>query len=329
MTIPRLLSAFTALVLFMLLFFGAESTLDHRSHKLFWNLGHIPLFMLLSYFLITPPSPLAVRSFKYQCLAVACFTFLLGGLIEVAQLGVGRNMDAADLARNGMGAFLGLTLLSPGRLSLNRFYRHSLQALALALLTIAGLPFTMALYDERQAIKDWPVLANFEQAGEINRWSTTGDAHISIDSTVARDGIQSLKVELGTSRYAGASLDFFPEDWSGQQGLSIHLYNPTAKLLIVTCRIHDKQHSQSIEQQANDRFNQSYELQQGWNKIMIKTQDLASAPSERLMDIRRIDRLEIFVSALASPTTLYIDHIYLATAPVYSHRSSPLSGPDL
>ncbi len=240
----------------------------------------------------------------------------------MVQLGIGRSMDAADLAKNGIGALLGLAFLSPGRFSLNRFYRHSLQALALTLLSIVSLPFAMALYDEYQAIKDWPVLANFEQAGEISRWSTTGDAHISIDSTVARDGTQSLKVELGTSRYAGASMEFFPEDWSAQQGLIIHLYNPTSKLSIVTCRIQDKKHNQSIE----DRFNQSYELQQGWNKIIIKTQDLASAPSERLMDIREIDRLELFVSALASPTTLYIDHIYLTPTPGYSHRSSPPPG---
>ena len=176
MKIHRVFSLLVTLTLFILLFMGGGGEeLKLRSGNHFWNLGHIPLFMLFSYFLLTAPSPLAARSFKQQCVVVVSFTFLLGVAIELVQLGVGRSMDSVDLLRNGVGALLGLAFLSPGRLSLSRFSRHSLQAMALILLTAAAPPFAVALFDERQAIKNWPVLSNFEQASEIGRWSTVGE----------------------------------------------------------------------------------------------------------------------------------------------------------
>jgi VanZ family protein len=318
----RVISFLAALVLFTLLFIGGENELTIRSRNLFWNLGHIPLFLILSYFMLTPPSPLATRSFNQQCLAVIGFTFLLGGFIEVAQLSVNRSMELADLARNGVGALLALVFFAPGRCSLSGFLRHGLQTVALILLIFASLPWAIALYDEQQAVKNWPVLASFEHTMELNRWSTTGDAHLSLDSTVAKDGMHSMKVEFGTSRYAGASLNYFPGDWSAQQQLAIHLYNPAKQPLTVTCRIQDKTHSLSIEQPHNDRFNQSYQLQPGWNQINITLQDLAKAPSDRLMDIRQIHRLVIFVSALTSPAILYIDNIYLAAPPTHNPGQS-------
>jgi VanZ family protein len=148
MKIHRIFSLLAMLILFTLLFIsGGGEDLKLRSHNHFWNLGHIPLFMLLSYFLLTPPSPLAPRSFKQQCLVVVSFTFLLGVLIELMQFGVGRSMDSADLLKNGVGSLLGLAFLSPGRLSLSRFNHLSLLAIALILLTAAALPFATALFD--------------------------------------------------------------------------------------------------------------------------------------------------------------------------------------
>lgn len=308
----RVFGFLAAFILFTLLFIGGEDKLTTRSYDLFWDLGHIPLFLLLSYFLLTAPSALAKRSFTQQCLVVIGFTFLLGVLIEVIQLRVGRSMDPTDLARNGIGALLALVFFAPGRRSLGRLSLHSLQAVGLILLIAASLPLAMALYDERQAIKEWPLLASFEQAREINRWSSIGNSRLSLDSTIAWQGIQSMKVEMGTSKYAGASLDYFPGNWSTHKELTLHLYNPAQQALTITCRVHDETHSQSIKQHFNDRFNQSYTLNPGWNQLTISLQDLASAPSNRLMDTQRIASLIIFVSDLDRPTTLYIDEVYLA-----------------
>ena len=312
MKIHRIFVLFATLVLFALLFVGGMDDGAMRSLREFWNLGHIALFLVLGYLLLTPPSPVATRTFTIQFLAVISFALLLGGLIELVQARIGRDMSLIDVTRDGIGALLSLVFLAPQRLSLSVTARRSLQASALLLLTWTCTPFAIALWDENQAIKDWPELARFESSLELGRWSSTGATRLSIDSTVALKGDHAMRVELGTSKYAGASLDYFPRDWSAYERLVINLYNPATSPLTVTCRIHDRAHSQSRIQQHNDRFNHSYELKPGWNQITISLQELANAPTGRSMNTRLIDGLQIFVSELASPATIYIDEIYLA-----------------
>jgi len=322
LNIRRIFVLFTTLALFALLFVGGPDGNAERSLREFWNLGHIGLFLALGYLMLSPPSPLARRTFTMQFLAVVSLTLLLGGLVELVQSRIGRDMDLVDMARNSVGALLSLAFLAPGRLSLARTARHSLQATALLLLAGTSTPFAMAVWDEEQALKEWPELANFESSLELGRWSSTGATRLSIDNTVALKGGHAMRVELGTSKYAGASLDYFPRDWSAYERLIINLYNPAASQLTVTCRIHDRAHSQSSVQEFSDRFNRTYQLMPGWNQITISLQDLANAPTGRSMDTQLIDGLQIFVSGLASPATIYIDDIYLADpAPVIPDES--------
>ena len=53
------------------------------------------------------------------------------------------------------------------------------QVLSATLVAMAFLPLTTAILDEITALKQFPVLANFESRFEIDRW--TGDADFSID----------------------------------------------------------------------------------------------------------------------------------------------------
>ena len=322
MKIHRAFVLFVTLVLFALLFFGGVDEGAVRSLREFWNLGHIALFLVLGYLLLTPPSPLATRTFTMQFLAVVSFAFLLGGLIELVQARIGRDMSLIDVTRDGIGALLSLAFLAPQRLSLSVTARRSLQASVLLLLAWACTPFAMALWDENQANKHWPELANFESSMELGRWSSTGAARLSIDDTVSLKGGHAMRIELSTSKYSGASLDYFPRDWSAYERLIINLYNPAANPMTVTCRIHDRIHSQSRIQQYKDRFNRTYQLNPGWNQITISLQELANAPAGRSMNTQLIDGLQIFVSGLASPATIYIDEIYLAD-PVPTFQDGP------
>ena len=113
MKIPRKLVLLATLALFVMLFVGGTDDGATRSFREFWNLGHIALFLALGYLLLAPPSPLATRTFSVQCLVVISFTFLLGGLVEVVQAGIGRDMDLIDMARNSIGALLSLVFLAP------------------------------------------------------------------------------------------------------------------------------------------------------------------------------------------------------------------------
>ena len=322
MKIGRIASLAIALVLFILLFTAGPEDNAPRSLQQFWNLGHIVLFFTLGFLLLNPPSPIAARSFALQCLVLISFTLLLGASIELVQARIGRDMDLADMARNSVGALLSLAFVAPARLSLPGLARHGLQLISVLVLTAACLPFALDLWDEQRALQAWPELASFEHSAALTRWSATGQSKLSVDGTSNPEGRQALRVELGTSAYAGASLDYFPGDWSAYQQLVMTIFNPRSSPLKITCRIHDQAHSRAAHQDHSDRFNQSYQLQPGWNRINISMQAVASAPVGRTMDMQHIDNLQLFVSDLASAAVIYIGPVYLAVPLPTKHGKS-------
>lgn len=298
-------------MLLVLLFLGGTTDVNSRSIQAFWNLGHIALFLSLGYLLLTPPSALAGYSFGKQAVIILCLALVLGGVVELIQATIGRSMDYADIARNTVGAILALVFFAPSRHALAKPARLTLQTLSLILFAGASTPFALAVWDEQRALTQWPVLANFEDRVQLSRWSSTGDARLSIAKPAANRTRPTMKVDFGTSQYAGANLDYFPRDWSYYQQLTIEIYNPATSPLKITCRIHDRLHSLSTAQQHEDRFNRSYQLQPGWNEINITMQALLAAPSQRPMDIESINNLQLFVSRLDSNATVYIGRIYL------------------
>jgi VanZ family protein len=298
-------------MLFVLLFVSGTTDTASRSMAAFWNLGHIALFMVLSYLLLTPPSPLAAHPFGRQSLILLCFTLVLGGLIEFVQGSIGRDMDLADMARNTIGSLLGLVCFAPSYRALARSARLALQALALCLLAASVSPLALAVWDEQRALKQWPVLVDFADAVQLSRWSTVGDTRLSIARPEAGATQQAMKVDFGTTKYAGASFDYFPGDWSGYQHLSIDIFNPAAAAVKISCRVHDRLHSRASTQLHEDRFNHSYLLQPGWNQLNISIKQLLAAPASRPMDIQAIDSLQLFVAGRQSTLTVYVGRLSL------------------
>ena len=60
-----------------------------------------------------------------------------------------------------------------------------------------------------------------------------------------------------------------------------------AWIFVITCRVHDRQHTLGLEL-YNDRFNRSYPLNPGWNRISINIEDISTAPQTRPMDLSQI-----------------------------------------
>ncbi len=301
-------SLLLAATLFILLFVGGPDDTASRSISSFWNLGHIVLFFIITHLLLTAPSPLSPRPFITQCLAVMLFTLILGGLVELFQWGIGRTMDSTDLMRNFIGSSLRLFLPGINRPQLAQRPYQLLQGLSLLAVAMALLPLATAVLDEQRAIKQWPVLAEFEHSLELQRWSANGNAALSMDRKIFFSGEQALRVQLGTAEYSGINFEYFPADWSTYTQLVLNIHNPEPQALTVTCRIHDRQHNQ----QFNDRFNQSYQLHQGWNRISINLDNVANAPFSRRVDLTEVGGLGIFVSNQARPRVITVDTIYLS-----------------
>jgi hypothetical protein len=287
---------------------GGPDVSSYRSFKHAWNLGHIIAFALWTYLLLMFWDRLVYKTFWGQCLLMLLVTLVLGAAIEVAQYGFRRTPDMGDMMRNVIGALLAVAFFSPERHRVLKVQRHLFQMVLLLAAVLHLGPVALAITDERRALRQFPVLADFETPWEISRWG--GDAEFSRDRRYVTAGLFSLKIELNTSTYSGVSLNYFPSDWSDYKSLRMDLFNPNAMVLMVTCRIHDEEHAQH-GLQYKDRFNRSFGLKPGWNYISIPLADVAAAPRTRTINLHVIEDLSIFAARLEQPRTVYLDHVRL------------------
>ena len=116
-------------------------------------------------------------------------------------------------------------------------------------------PIVIDLTDEHHARRDFPILSDFQTPYQINRW--TGDAAITIEN-IGSQGNRAMRADLTTQVYSGVALKYFPADWQQYQRFQFRIYNPSADAIKITCRIHDKKHTQDV-QRYQDRYNTPYQ----------------------------------------------------------------------
>ena len=92
--------------------------------------------------------------------------------------------------------------------------------------------------------------------------------------------------------------------------MKISIYNPDTNPLQIIFRIHDLQHIDGYEE-YEDRYNRSFLLISGWNKIEIDLAEVEKSPSSRNMDMSRIRGVGLFVVSLPAPRILYLDEVRL------------------
>ena len=233
---------------------------------------------------------------------------VLGTLIEIAQAGSRRSPDIWDIIRNLIGCLITLSFFAPSKNTTPKFFLRTLQAITILLVAAALIPAFKSTPDEIVALWQFPVLSDFETPFELDRWS--GGANKAIDHTVYFHGNSSMKVLLGTTRYSGVTLKYFPGNWEDYKTLQLYIFNPEKDQLQITCRIHDKRHEDGI-QNYNDRFNQKYTLQKGWNQIKILLEQVKNAPNGRKIDLGQIRAIGIFSTGLTKQTVIFMDDIRL------------------
>lgn len=296
------------LILLLVLFFiDGPDYYASRHFKAFWNLGHILFFALLPYCAISCLKKRPV-GFAVQGLLTfgACLVF--GGLIELSQYGFQRTPDVGDLFRDVIGGMVGIFFLLPSRHNVRNGLLRSMQTVTACLVALQVYPLVAALADEYLARKQFPVLSSFETPWEIKRWH--GSAGYAEDDSVHLDGSRSLRVLLRTDLYSGVSLFYFPENWEGAKFFRLSIYNPSAEILTLTCRINDRQHRQGGGA-YDDRFNRSYVLPKGWHTIVVDMEDIREAPKGRRMDIKHVKEVGLFATRLPRPRVIFIDDVRL------------------
>lgn len=293
----------------VLLFAGGPDYYSPRSLKNLWDLGHILFFSILSYLILLSWSQNDRMALPLQAFFILFIALVLGTLIEFVQSGSRRDPDVLDVIRNVIGCMVTFAFFAPTKKTIPKIFFRAFQALTIVLVITALLPSIKAISDEIVALRQFPVLSDFETPFEIDRW--TGDAELSIDDEVHFHGRFSLKVVLKTSNYSGAGLKYFPRDWSNYHYLHLNVFNPLNDPLKITCRIHDRHHADGA-QAYDDRFNRGQVLTKGWNKIVIPLEQVENAPKTRKLDLRRVQILGVFVYGLPRPRVIYIDDVSLS-----------------
>ena len=291
-----------------LLFIGGPDYYSSRSLKNLWDMGHIFYFALLS-FLMTRWSYVSRMSLLLQWVTILAATFLFGVSIELMQYGATRTPSIGDLLRDLTGSLLVLAFGLPGA-KLNPLNRRLfLQASVLILTLVMIWPLARSLIDEAISWYQFPLLSGFETPFEIHRWK--GGDRLSVESKTSISNGKVLKLPLTTDKYSGASLMYFNGDWRSYSTLKMSIYNPDTSLLQIVCRIHDFQHSDGNEE-YEDRYNQRFQLQPGWNYIDIDLNEVELRPAHRRMDMSRVQQVGIFVVSLPSPRVIYLDDVQLS-----------------
>ena len=288
-------------------FLGGPGYQSGRSFQGAWDLGHILFFALLGALLLglinrRPAPPAYGRTFAFVFTAV----FAAGLAVELLQMqSGGRTPDVTDLVRNQLGCLLAFAIFAPRDWRWTRLFRAGVAGL----LVLALWPLSRALIDETLAARQFPVLADFETPFETRRWVHPSQLRTQTD--IVRHGDRAARVQLSTARFSGVSLFHFPGDWRGYRSLRFSVYNPREEPMELNCRIHDVHH-RDHGNAFQDRYNQQFQLHQGWNDLNVSLDRVRAAPRGRTMDLARIEGFGLFVVQQPRPLTIYLDHVVLS-----------------
>ncbi len=293
-------------------FFGGPGFYSARSMVHLWDQGHILFFALFTLWLqrLTPLRQTEKTPAKY--FAILFFLPLLTGFaIECLQFFVnGRSPSIADMLRNQLGVVIALALQTRPqyRAKAHRLLLFLFRGLVFSLFVAALTPLITALWDEHQARRQFPLLADFESPSELSRWFYW--KQLRLEHQIVRHGRASARLQLSTAKYSGIALLHFPRNWQGYHWLRFSLYNPLETPFVINCRLDDTAHRQR-HGPYEDRFNTQFSLKPGWNDLSVSLQQVAAAPKGRFMNMGNIKGFGLFVIEQKEAIALYLDHVYL------------------
>ncbi len=270
------------------------------------NLGHIPLFGVISLFILWilhhGKGPYIKK--KYY-VAAGIVTLILGFLTEYIQLFIpNRDFQWGDILADtvGVAIFLVFAYPFPQHTKVRKVFRAAALILALVML----YPLARASVDTWNRVHAFPTLGSFETSLEIDRWNNI-ESEISRAKAHATKGTYSLKVLLLPGVYPGISLNDPTRDWRGYQSLAFEAYLEGSAPLALVLRVNDREHNNEY----SDRFNRSIQLDPGQNRISVNLEDIMQAPRGRIMDMSDIVNVCLFSYRLRKTCTVYFDNFRL------------------
>ena len=289
------------LVLLALVFLLFPLSRSNRAEQALMDLCHAPLFLILAG---TACWSIRRASSSRSCeLGVWVFFIVFALGTEVLQHFVGRQSSYLDAIANGLGTTAGCLWMGT---SFDRYGRWSLRFLAVFLIVAAMARPLWVLADVVYQQQQMPVLASFEFAWELSRWSVQ-DCRIERVPHHRTHGEWSLQVDFETGMYPGLAIPEVPADWTPFRELTFDVTLETPETLPLIVKITDEAHNW----ESDDRFHYQAQLHSGLNRIRIPMRQIERAPNGRFLNLKRMALLQLFTVQLHSPARMYLDNIRL------------------
>jgi len=299
---------FLAVILTILLFVGGPDYESHRIVQQIWDVGHVALFLMLSYIIL-----IFIRKYKLsyitQFLIIVAFSFIFGLFVEIIQLLIGRDFELQDLANDVSGAIIGYFVYYLLHAKISKLH-NIIAAMSIVLLLMISL-YSLAnvLVDEVKMKNEFPVLSDFESPTQLSRWDVK-KANLSLNKQHVQQGEYSLQAIFLPDAFPDITLQHFPRDWSGYKNIKFSLYNKARDPIVIELKIYDEDHMK-YGYQYTDRFNRELLLQPGWNNISIPLNEIFNSPEKRTMNLVRIKSFSLFFKDVTSPVTIFLDDLKL------------------
>jgi len=307
----RNLIFFLTVLMSIMLFISNPLDETVRLYQSVWNTGHLFFFALLTALLITH-TPLQNQSAFKMLLASVLFSLVLGGVIEVVQLLVGRYMEWSDLWQDVLGGSLGFLAVQFFKSKEQRFAaKPIIVVISVGILLVAFYPVYNVVQDDFEIKSAIPMIADFESDETLLRWDNMHVAEFSLDTNIRRKGQSSARVKFDLGDYPTVTLLALYADWSAYNFLNLSVHNDQSDNLDIEVKVYDRQHRKNGLRYA-DRFNYEVTIKPGWNEIKIRLMNIRNAPESRIMDLYNIAGLSLFISDPDEQKIIHLDNIHLS-----------------
>ena len=153
------------------------------------------------------------------------------------------------------------------------------------------------------------VLFDFESDAELDRFHWRCHTLFSLADKQATHGEKSLRLELYPSDYPGLAPKLRENDWRGYKGFRFDVYNPNKEEVRITVRIDDRRDYPNYA----DRYNKSFILKPGMNRMKIPLDTLVTSGTDRKLNLKEIYRVLIFMTRPERRVVLYVDYLRLVS----------------
>ncbi len=151
------------------------------------------------------------------------------------------------------------------------------------------------------------ILFDFESDSELDKVHWKCHTLFSLSDENVTHGNKSLRLELYPSGYPGFSPVLETKDWKDYEYLSFDIYNPETTEIKIVVRIDDREDSPDYD----DRYNHSFTLMPGLNRINLPLRELVTSGTNRKLDPGNIQGLVIFMVNPPEKVTIFMDYLRL------------------